>query len=160
MRASGVVRCGGAEYNLSAENTFAFLDWQRFSAKDKSYYHALYANSVLEDSRQFALCLAGGVGDATYGTENCYFLDGKMYKFSVVKAEGSEERPDKPWRFTAGNSAMELQFRPEIKSGRLMYKKCGNKTFIFGKLYGHIKQIDMEQIRIDAIPAHLEFILT
>ena len=160
MRASGIVRCGGAEYTLNAEDTYAFLDWQRYSTRDKSYYHALYANVFMDDSRQFALCLAGGLDNTSMGSENCYFLDGKVYKFASIKAEGNEEKPDKPWYFTAGSSAMDIQFRPQIKSGRLMYKKCGNKTVIFGKIYGYIKQLETEKILIDAIPAHLEFMLT
>ena len=160
MRASGIVRCGGAEYNLSADDTFAFLDWQRYSNTDKTYYHALYANSLTESGRQFALCLAGGLGDSSMGSENCYFLDGKVYKFASIKAEGSEDRPDKPWKFTAGSSAMEIIFRPEIKAGRLMFAKQGDKTLICGKLYGYINQIDAEKITLDAMPAHLEFMLT
>ncbi len=158
MSVSGVVRCGGAEYNLKAETTTAFLDWQRFSINDKAYYHALYADSVI-DNRKFSLCLAGGLGDPAQGSENCYFLDGVVHKFASVKAEGSEERPDKPWRFTAGSNAMEIVFRPEIKAGRLMSQKCGNKNIIFGKLYGNIKQIGTEKITLDAVPAHLEFTL-
>lgn len=158
MAASGVVRCGGAEYNLTADKTIAFLDWQRFSINDKAYYHALYADTTIE-GRKFSLCLAGGLGDASQGTENCYFLDGRVHKFASVKAEGNEDRPDKPWRFTAGSSAMDIVFRPEIKSGRLMSQKCGQKILIFGKLYGKIKQIDKEKITLDAVPAHLEFTL-
>lgn len=159
MRASGVVRCGGAEYNLNAEDTFAFLDWQRYATHDKSYYHALYANTVI-DGKQFALCLAGGIGSPEAGGENCYFLDGNLYKFASIKAEGSEDRPDKPWKFTAGSSAMEITFRPEIKSGRLMCKKTKNKTIIFGKLYGYINRHDAQRIAIDTVPAFLEFYLT
>ena len=160
MRASGVVRCGGAEYTLNADDTYAFLDWQRYRCHDKAYYHGLYANGLLDDSTSFALCLAGGLGNPAFGSENCYFLDGKLHKLASVKAEGSEERPDKPWRFTAGSKAMELTFRPEIKSGRLMHKKCGNKTIVFGRLYGYINQINSQRISIDAMPAHLEFLLT
>lgn len=158
MRASGVIRCGGAEYNLSAEDSRAFLDWQRYSLNDKAYYHALYADTVV-DGRQFSLCLAGGIGDTSMGSENCYFLDGEIHKFASVKAEGSEERPDKPWHFTAGSSAMDIIFRPEIKAGHLMSQKCGQKTIIFGKLYGTIKQIGTERITLDAVPAHIEFTL-
>lgn len=158
MSASGVVRCGGAEYNLKADSTVAFLDWQRFSIGDKAYYHALYADTVI-DGRKFSLCLAGGLGDPSLGSENCYFLDGVVHKFASVKAEGSEERPDKPWHFTAGSSAMDIIFRPEIKSGRLLSQKCGHKNIIFGKLYGNIKQIGTEKITLDAVPAHIEFTL-
>lgn len=159
MKASGVVRLGGAEYNLSADNTRAFLDWQRYCISSKACYHALYADAII-DGHQFALCLAGGIGDTSMGTENCYFYDGEIYKFASVKAQGSEERPDKPWRFTAGTGLTDIMFRPEIKSGRLMCRKCGQKTIIFGKLYGTIKQMNSEKIILDAVPAHLEFILT
>ncbi len=158
MKASGVVRCGGAEYNLSADTCRAFLDWQRFSVKDKVCYHGLYADTLLE-GRQFSLCLAGGIGDPSQGSENCYFLDGTIHKFASVKAEGNEEKPDKPWRFTAGSSAMDIIFRPEIKAGHLMCQKCGHKMIIFGKLTGTIKQIDAEKITLDAVPAHIEFSL-
>jgi len=156
MRASGVVRCGGAEYNLNKEDSFAYLDWQRYSLSEKSCYHALYANTEIS-GRQFALCLAGGVGDTSEGSENCFFLDGKMHKFASVKAMGKEERPDKPWKFTAGSSAMELTFRPSIKSGKLLCVTTGGKTLVFGELYGFIKQIDTEKLYLDAVPAHMEF---
>ena len=159
MKASGIVRCGGAEYNLSADDTKAFLDWQRYSISGKACYHALYADTTI-DSAKFSLCLAGGIGDPSRGSENCYFYNGKIYKFASVKAIGSEERPDKPWRFTVGTGLTEITFRPEIKAGRLMCEKSGSKTFIFGKLYGVIKQLDSEKIILDAVPAHLEFILT
>lgn len=158
MKASGVVRCGGAEYKLSGDTCRAFLDWQRYSLKDKVCHHALYADATI-NGRQFSLCLAGGIGDPAQGSENCYFLDGIIHKFASVKAEGNEERPDKPWRFTAGSSAMEVVFRPEIKAGHLMCQKCGPKTIIFGKITGVIKQIDAEKIVLDAVPAHLEFSL-
>lgn len=158
MKASGVVRCGGAEYNLAPDTCRAFLDWQRYSLNSKACYHALYADTSIE-GRQFALCLAGGIGDPAQGSENCYFLDGVIHKFASVKAEGSEDRPDKPWHFTAGSSAMDITFRPEIKAGHLMSHKCGQKLIIFGKLNGYIKQIGTEKVTLDAVPAHLEFSL-
>ena len=156
MSASGVVRCGGAEYNIKHDDSFAFLDWQRFSLSEKSCYHALYSNTSI-NGRQFALCLAGGVGDTSQGSENCFFLDGEIHKFASVKAVGKEERPDKEWKFSAGSSAMELTFKPSIKSGKLLCVTTGGKTLVFGELYGYIKQIDTDRLVLDAIPAHMEF---
>ena len=156
MTASGVVRCGGAEYNIKHDSSAAFLDWQRFSLSDKNCYHALYANSKL-NGRQFAICLAGGVGDTTSGSENCFFLDGKIHKFATVKAIGKEERPDLDWKFSAGNSAMELVFKPSIRCGKLLCVNTAGKTLVFGELFGFIKQLDTERLLIDGIPAHMEF---
>lgn len=157
MKASGVVRCGGAEYKLNPETAVAFLDWQRYNTKNTSNHHALYADTKLEDGHKFSLCLAGGIGDHSRGSENCYFLDGIIHKFASVKALGNEEKPDKPWTFTAGSSAMEITFRPEIKAGHLMGQKCKDKFIVFGKLFGYIKQLEKEKILLDAVPAHLEF---
>lgn len=157
MKAGGVVRLGGAEYNLTNDCTTAFLNWQRYSAKDDSSYHALYADTFLDDGRRFSLCLAGGIGDPSQGSENCYFLDGVIHKFAGIKAQGNEEKPDKPWHFTAGSSAMDITFRPEIKSGHLMGQKCKDKFIVFGKLFGYIKQLETEKITLDAVPAYIEF---
>ena len=156
MTAAGVVRCGGAEYNLRHDESFAYLDWQRYSLSDKSCYHTLYSNTKIGD-KQFALCLAGGVGDTSYGSENCFFLDGVIHKFASVKAIGKEERPDKEWKFSAGNSAMELTFKPLVRSGKLLYVTTGGKTLVFGELYGYIKQIDTDRLILDGVPAHMEF---
>ncbi len=156
MRVSGVVRLGGIEYNLSKENTYAYLNWTRHKCSAKACYHGLYANGNV-NGKQFALCLSGGIGDASMGSENCYFHDGKIHKLASVKAEGTEEKPHKPWHFTAGNSALDLTFKPDIKGGHLLHKKCGKKTYIFGKLYGNIEQMNSEKITLDAFPAHLEF---
>ena len=156
MSASGVVRCGGAEYNLRHETSYAFLDWQRFSLSEKSCYHALYANTDI-NGRQFALCLAGGVGDTSQGSENCFFLDGEIHKFASVKAMGKEERPDLDWQFTAGSNAMELKFKPSIKNGKLLCVNTGGKTIVFGELFGYIKQLDTERLILDGVKAHMEF---
>lgn len=155
MSASGVVRCGGAQYNFNKETSCAYLDWQRYCVSQKSCYHALYANMAL-GSRQFALCLAGGVGDTSQGSENCFFLDGVIHKLASVKATGKEERPDKPWSFSAG-SALELTFKPSIKGGKLLCVTTGGKTLVFGELFGYIKQIDMPGLNLDGVPAHMEF---
>ena len=156
MGASGVVKLGGAEYNLSKENTHAYLNWTRLYSGEKACYHGLYANTEI-DGKQFALCLSGGIGDVSMGGENCYFYRGVAHKLASVMASGTEEKPHKPWHFTAGSSALDITFKPTIKGGHLLHKKCGKKTFIFGKLYGTIEQMNSEKITLDAVPAHLEF---
>ncbi|MGN0452879.1 MAG: DUF2804 family protein [Ruminococcus sp.] len=159
MKVKGVVRCGGAEYNMTYEDTSALLYWQRYVLKEKTYYHSLFCDVEI-DGRQFAMCLSGGIGNSEFASGNCYFLDGEVHKFASVKAEGKEERPDKPWHFTAGHSAMDILFRPDIKSGRLMSVKCGAKTLVFGKLYGRINQMNSPAVTLDAVPAQLEYYIT
>lgn len=156
MTAAGVIRCGGAEYNMKSDEAIAFLDWQRYSLSDKCCYHALYSNTKIM-GRQFALCLAGGVGDTSSGSDNCFFLDGIIHKFASVKAVGKEERPDLDWKFSAGNSVMELTFKPSIKNGKLLCVNTGGKTLVFGELFGYIKQLDTERLILDGVTAHMEF---
>ncbi len=156
MKASGIIRIGGEEYKLTKENSYAYLNWMRLNTREKTCYHGLYADTTI-GSKQFALCLCGGFGDVSLGGENCYFYDGRLNKLASVKAFGTEEKPHKPWHFTAGTNALDITFKPQLKGGHLLYKKCGKKTYIFGKLYGTIEQLEKEKITLDAVPAHLEF---
>ncbi|MBQ9742891.1 MAG: DUF2804 domain-containing protein [Ruminococcus sp.] len=156
LRPSGVVRCGGAEYTFTPEDSFAFLDWQRCLMNDKSCHHGLYADTRI-NGHQFSLCLAGGIGNTFKGSENCYFYDGKIHKLASVKADGNDDKLDKTWHFTAGSSALDITFRPEIKGGHLMAQKCASKTIVFGRLQGTIQQYDTDPVVLDAVPAHIEF---
>ncbi len=156
MKVSGVIRLGGAEYNLSADTATAFLDWQRYFTKGKNYYHALYADSeILGD--KFSLCLAGGFSDFKDVSDNCYFYKGELNKLSHVKAYGSEEKAHKPWRFTEETSGLDIVFKPLLKGGHLMAERVGDRYFIFGSLYGSLNHSPSETLKIDAMPAHLEF---
>ncbi|MDO5124029.1 MAG: DUF2804 family protein [Eubacteriales bacterium] len=156
LKVTGVVRMGGAQYDFTEENSHAYLLWQRSYLKGKAYYHGLYCDCALND-RQFSLCLAGGVGDVSRSTENCYFYDGTVYTLARIRAEGNEEKPHKQWVFSAGNGSLGFKFIPTIKGGHLLHGKCGKRTLVFGKLYGTIEHINGEKIVLDAVPAHMEF---
>lgn len=156
MKVSGVVRLGGAEYILTSDNAKAFLDWQRYFTKSKCYYHALYADSKI-NGENFSLCLAGGFGDVKGVSDNCYFYKGEVFKLSQVKAYGTEEKTHKPWRFTESESGLDITFKPMLKGGHLMTETVGEKTFIFGSIYGKLNHSPSEIMEIDAMPAHLEF---
>lgn len=156
LSVTGVIRCGGAEYNLNENNSTAYLDWSRYAVSGRAFYHALYSNWNL-NGKPFAICLAGGVGNATHGNENSFFYDGVMHKLASLKATGSEEHLDKPWKFQAGTSVMDINFKPLIKNGKLMSVDSDKRSMIFGTISGVISQIDLEPIKIDSLPAHMEF---
>ncbi len=156
MKVSGVVRLGGAEYNLTSETATAFLDWQRCFTKSKAYYHALFCDTKI-NGENFSLCLAGGFGDVNSIPDCAYTYKGEVTKLSRVKAYGDDEKAHKPWKFTESDSQMEILFKPTLKNGHLMTRSIGDRTYIFGSLYGKLNHTPSETIIIDAVPAHLEF---
>lgn len=158
LRVSGVIRFGGFEFNLEEHNSNAYLDWSRFGVPGKAFYHAIYADGFV-NGKNFALCLAGGLGNTSKGNENCFFYNGKIHKLAGIKASGNEEFLDKPWRFQAGTSVLELTFEPMIKKGRLLSTDCDRRSIVFGHISGTINHLDLEPIFIDKIPAHMEFTL-
>lgn len=150
--ANGVIRLGSAEYSLEETNSRAYFDRTRFSKPRKHSYQRLSADCAL-DGRRFSLCLASRVGDNRYGNENCFFIDGKLEKLSQINVNG---RPGKPWYFKGGISAFDITFKPFTVKGKPMEAVMDKTTVIFGRLYGEIKRIDLDDpIVLDNLQAHI-----
>ena len=158
MSVSGVIRCGGAEYNLSDENSCAYLDWSRYCTPDKTFYSALYADGFIGDKR-FAICITSGLTDNYSDIENCFFYDGSMYKISAVKMEGSEEHLDRIWKFECSQIGLKLIFEPTVVESKCMSVDCDRRSMVFGTISGII-ELGTVPIEIFEVPAHMEFTIT
>lgn len=153
--ASGVIRVGGLEYSLNESDSLAYFDFTRFSKPRKHQYQRLSSNCFV-DGKRFALCLASRVGDNRYGNENSFFIDGKLEKLSQINVNGTNGRLDRPWKFTAGISAVDIIFKPFTIKGKPMISVMDNTKLIYGRLYGEIKRVDYnDPIVLDNALAHM-----
>ncbi len=137
MKASGIVRFGGNEYNLDKEPTSAFLDWTRISVPNKFQYHQLIAEGMIKKSK-ITLHFSGGISGETEGIENCLFADGKMIKLGPVKAKGHTKDIRSTWSFQDKEGNIYIEFVPSTKGGGSLNTKSDKKTIIYGNIYGHI----------------------
>ncbi len=153
--ASGIIRVGGLEYSLEEINSIAYFDWTRYAKPRKHNYQRLSSDCFI-DGKRFSLCLASRVGDNRYGNENCFFLDGRIQKLSQINVKSTGRKLYRPWYFKAGISAVDITFKPFTVKGEPMAAVMDKTTVIFGRLYGEIKRVDMDNpVVLDNAQAHM-----
>ena len=152
MRARGIVRFGGNEYNLDKEYTTAYLNWNRISAPNKVYYHELIAEGQFKNSTM-TVHFGGGLSDKSEGIENCLFIDKKLIKLGPVKAKGHANDLRSLWKFHDKDENIYIEFVPCTKGGGELHTKNDKKNIIYGNIYGHIIGNDNSVMKIDGFDA-------
>ena len=155
--AEGVIRVGGMEYSLNENTGRAYFDWTRFSKPRHHNYQRLSADCMINGQR-VSFCLASRVGDNRYGNENCFFVGGKIFKLSNINVKGTPKRPDRPYYFHGGTSAVDITFKPFTVGGAAMVATMASTSVIFGRLYGTVNNVNLpEPLVVDNAQAHLVF---
>lgn len=154
--ANGLISFGGTEYRFDEENSYVYFDWSRFCLPRKRMYQML--NGIFEaNNHRFAINLASRVGDNRKGSENCFFLDNKLYKIGKVKVQGNDSRYDKNWEFRNDSEGIFITFTPTVNYGELLSCKCEKDIVVFGRLNGHITNSQLGMIELENKPAHMIF---
>lgn len=155
--AQGFIKAGSMVYSLNANSARADFDQMRFRKPRLHNYQRLSSDCVIGGKR-FTLSLASRVGDNRYGSENCFFIDGKLEKLSQITVKGTPNRLDRPVFFKGGVRALDISFKPFTVSGKAMIAYMGKTAVVFGRLYGVINRIDYDKpLVLDNAVAHLIF---
>lgn len=154
--ATGVVRFGGTDFGLDDENSFVYVDRTRYSLPRHHKYQLL--NGIFGIGKhRFAINLASRIGNNKKGSENCIFLDNKLYKIGKIRVTGDEKRQDRQWSFTNANESVDITFTPRVHDGSLQSCRCEKDIMVFGKLDGHIIIEELGQINLKNKPAQMIF---
>lgn len=148
MKATGLVRFGGSEYDLDDEKTSATLIWERYSTPNKENYHQLIAEGYYK-KKLITLQLCDGISDDSAGIENCLFIDGKMRKLSKVKGKGRFSDVHSTWTFEDEERNIYIEFLPSNKNGGALHTEIDKRKIIYGNFYGHIFDEKGDVIKID-----------
>lgn len=154
--ATGVVRLGGTDYNLDESNSFVYFDWSRYCLPRHQKFQAMSGISEV-GGRRFAINLASKVGNNKNGSENCFFIDNKLYKIGRIKVGGDEKDLTKHWFFRTADGSVNLTFTPDARDNKPVLCKCDRLTILFGKLNGELTVPDSGQFTIKDKNAHMIF---
>ena len=109
--AEGVVQFGSTEIYLTKDNAWGIYDWKREARpkRDVRYWASACGNA---SGRLAGFNIGYGSADTSAGTENAFFLDGKIHKldqvtFHIPSADWLEE-----WKFTSNDKRLEMTFSP------------------------------------------------
>lgn len=154
--ANGVIMFGGTQYNFNEDNSYVYLNWSRYTLPRKHKYQNL-AGIFNLDGKRFAINLGSRVGDNKKGSENCFFVDGNLYKLGKIKANSDEDRYDRCWYFTSDNHQVDLVFTPKVADGAIMSCKCDKTIVVFGKLNGKLNHKETGELKFRDKNVHLIF---
>jgi hypothetical protein len=109
--AEGVIQFGTQEIIFTSGNAWGIFDWNR-EVRPRSDIRYWAAGCGLSGSRRIGFSVGYGSVDSGQGTENAFFLDGKIHKLDQVTFQISPANWLIPWRFTSNDNRLEMVFTP------------------------------------------------
>jgi hypothetical protein len=109
--AEGVIQFGGTEIIFTRGKAWGILDWNRIS-RPKADIRYWAAACDVSEGRQISFCVGYSGADFSLGTENGFFVDGKLHKLDQVTFHIPLSNWLSPWRFTSNDNRLEMTFYP------------------------------------------------
>jgi hypothetical protein len=109
--AEGVMQFGGSELVFTKDNAWGILDWSR-GVRPRADVHYWAAACGMSGGRQIGFNVGYGLADSSHGTENAFFLEGKLHKLDQVTFNIPPVNWLEPWRFTSNDKRLEMHFIP------------------------------------------------
>jgi hypothetical protein len=107
----GVVQFGPLELVFTRGNAWGIFDWNR-GVRPRSDVRFWAAACGTRKSHQVSFSVGYGSADSTPGTENAFFVDGKIHKLDQVTFHINPANWLLPWRFTSNDGRLEMSFTP------------------------------------------------
>jgi len=107
----GVIQFGGTEIVFTRGNAWGILDWNRCARPNADIRYWASACGI-SDGKQLSFCIGYSWADFSHGTENGFFVDGKLHKLDQVTFHIPLSNWLSPWRFTSNDNRLEMTFQP------------------------------------------------
>jgi hypothetical protein len=107
----GVIQYGTAEIVFTRGNAWGIMDWNR-GVRPRSDIRYWAAACGMNGERLISFSIGYGSVDASAGTENAFFVDGRLHKLDQVTFHIPPANWLSPWRFTSNDNRLEMTFTP------------------------------------------------
>lgn len=153
--ATGIVKLGGKQFNFSQEKSYVYFDWARYYLPNAKHTYNTLSGFFDYDGDKIAINLGSEISNHNKGSENCFFINGNLYKLKNIKSRSEQNRHDRCWYFTSIKQDVDLVFTPKVSDGSVMSCKCDKSIIVFGKLNGYIIHQDTGEIRFKNNEVHM-----
>ena len=107
----GVIQHGISEVVFTRGSGWGVFDWNRGVRPNKDL--RFWASACgMSQGRLAGFSVGHNSADSSMGTENAFFLDGKLHKLDQVTFHIPSNKHT-PWRFTSNDNRLEMSFLPE-----------------------------------------------
>jgi hypothetical protein len=127
----GVIQYGTTELVFTRGNAWGIFDWNR-GVRPRRDLRFWASACGLSEGRLIGLSAGYGSADSGLGTENAFFVDGKLHKLDQVTFHISPANWLSPWRFTSNDNRLEMVFQPHqerIERNRVLFYYMSRRQF-------------------------------
>jgi hypothetical protein len=112
LPAEGWVEFAGRRQRLRPSESLGNMDWGRGVWEFQSFWVWASASGFLPNGGTVGLNLGFGFGDTSAATENALILDSRLHKLARVDFDYDVGDLRRPWRLTAPDGRVNLEFVP------------------------------------------------
>jgi hypothetical protein len=127
LQAEGVVQFGTAEIAFTRGKAYGVFDWSSGMRpkSDLRYWAGACGNKGGSGSLRLGLNVGYNSADSEYGTENAFFVDGRLHKLDQVTFHVPPANWLRDWHFTSNDKRLDMVFTPlqqrEVYNGFFLY---------------------------------------
>lgn len=154
---SGIVRCGGEEYNFQSANSFCLLDWGRSVWPRSTFWNcACFSGEISGEPISFFA--SDGPADSKQTSESVCFYRGQLYKLENVRFSCTKTDLGSPWNISGKETS--LSFEPAIPYTRSTTLGLGShqSTLLFGLFSGTLAVDHNKTLTIRSMAGFMECI--
>ena len=156
----GFVELKKQRFDLEKIKAYGSLDFSTGYMRRETWWNwACSAGEIQHGQRKgqsVGLNLSTGVNETSF-SENCFWLNGKRYNLNHAQFEFDRKDTLKPWKLTANNGQVQLNFQPmgmHREKVRAVYLNTHFRQ-MFGEFSGCII-VDGEEICLDGLKGFVE----
>jgi len=139
----GVIQFGSSEIIFTKGNAWGIFEWNR-GVRPKADIRYWAAASGIIDDRRLGFCVGYSFADSSQGTENGFFVNGKLHKLDQITFHIPMSNWLLPWRFTSNDNRLEMTFNPhqERIERRSLFFHDSTRRQVFGFFSGKVQLND------------------
>jgi len=139
----GVIQFGSSEIIFTKGNAWGIFDWNRgVRPKADIRYWAAACGAV--GDRLLSFCIGYSWADFSQGTENGFFINGKLHKLDQITFHIPMSNLLSLWRFTSNDNRLEMFFYPHqerTERQRMLFHDSSRRQ-VFGFFSGRVQLDD------------------
>jgi hypothetical protein len=155
--AEGVIQFGTTDIVFTKGNAWGIFDWNR-GVRPNADVRYWAASCGTSGDRLVGFSVGHSSADSSAGTENAFFVDGRLHKLDQVTFHIPPANWLSPWRFTSNDNRLEMVFTPQQerrdRSSALFYSV--KRRQVFGLFSGKAILDDGSEIDFHSITGFAE----